>query len=120
MYGSYTEVSGGVSSDSYMALTGGVPEEIDLTKLHMDPGQLHTRVRNALYSNAAVTCGTSVSSASSGKSIIRYCANCFCSSFPIVYLSYFEVLNSSLIFLLTVYMLIVYAFYIKLPTLDLF
>lgn len=58
MYGSYTEVSGGISSDSYMALTGGVPEDIDLRKLNMEPDQLHTRVRNALYSNAAVTCGT--------------------------------------------------------------
>nr|XP_034308923.1 calpain-8-like [Crassostrea gigas]XP_034308924.1 calpain-8-like [Crassostrea gigas]XP_034308925.1 calpain-8-like [Crassostrea gigas] len=58
MYGSYTEVSGGVSSDSYMALTGGVPEDFDLKKLDMEPNQLHTRVRNALYSNAAVTCGT--------------------------------------------------------------
>lgn len=70
MYGSYTEVSGGVSSDSYMALTGGVPEDFDLRKLDMEPDQLHTRVRNALYSNAAVTCGTPVSPAPLGKSII--------------------------------------------------
>lgn len=69
MYGSYTEVSGGASSDSYMALTGGVPEEIDLKKLDMEPDQLHTRVGNALYSNAAVTCGTPVSPVL-GKSII--------------------------------------------------
>lgn len=70
MYGSYTEVSGGASSDSYMALTGGVPEDIDLKKLDMEPDQLHTRVRNAIYSNAAVTCGTPVSPAPLGKSII--------------------------------------------------
>uniref|UniRef100_A0A8W8MAY6 Calpain catalytic domain-containing protein n=1 Tax=Magallana gigas TaxID=29159 RepID=A0A8W8MAY6_MAGGI len=56
MYGSYTDVSGGMASDSYMALTGGVPEDINLRELNMEPDQLHTRVRNALSSGAAVTC----------------------------------------------------------------
>ncbi|XP_062574452.1 calpain-A-like [Saccostrea cucullata] len=56
MYGSYPEVSGGTAADSYMALTGGIPEDIDLKKMSMDPDQLHTRVRNALSSGAAITC----------------------------------------------------------------
>ncbi|XP_078321159.1 calpain-9-like [Crassostrea virginica] len=56
LYGSYTDVSGGMASDSYMALTGGVPEDINLKELTMEPDQLHTRVRNALSSGAAVTC----------------------------------------------------------------
>ncbi|XP_048755739.2 calpain-9-like [Ostrea edulis] len=56
MYGSYTDVSGGMAADSYMALTGGVSEDIDLRKMTMEPPQLHTRVRNALFSGAAVTC----------------------------------------------------------------
>ncbi|XP_022303003.2 calpain-1 catalytic subunit-like isoform X1 [Crassostrea virginica] len=59
LYGSYTEVSGGSASDSYMALTGGVPEDINLKELTIEPEQLHTRVRNALSSGAAVTCSTS-------------------------------------------------------------
>lgn len=61
MYGSYTDVSGGMASDSYMALTGGVPEDINLRELNMEPDQLHTRVRNALSSGAAVTCSVPVS-----------------------------------------------------------
>lgn len=61
MYGSYTDVSGGMAADSYMALTGGVSEDIDLRKMTMEPPQLHTRVRNALFSGAAVTCSVPVS-----------------------------------------------------------
>ena len=60
LYGSYTDVSGGMASDSYMALTGGVPEDINLKELTMEPEQLHTRVRNALSSGAAVTCSVPV------------------------------------------------------------
>ncbi|XP_061185731.1 calpain clp-1-like [Saccostrea echinata] len=56
MYGSYTDVSGGMAADSYMALTGGVPEDINLKKMTMEPEQLHSRVRHALSSGAAVTC----------------------------------------------------------------
>ncbi|XP_061185730.1 calpain-A-like [Saccostrea echinata] len=56
MHGSFPEVSGGTAADSYMALTGGIPEDIVLEKMSMDPTQLHTRVRNALSSGAAITC----------------------------------------------------------------
>lgn len=96
MYGSYTEVSGGVSSDSYMALTGGVSEDIDLRELNMGPDQLHKRVKNALSSGAAVTCGTPVSFAL-GKSLLCYCVNSYCPSFTSIVLihSFLQIISIS-------------------------
>ncbi|XP_060076489.1 calpain-5-like [Ylistrum balloti] len=55
-YGSYEDVTGGQSAASFVALTSGVPEEIDLRSGEVTPNEVFVRVTNAHRSGAMVAC----------------------------------------------------------------
>ncbi|XP_071102037.1 calpain-1 catalytic subunit-like [Haliotis cracherodii] len=58
MYGSYCVVSGGgLPSEAYLALTGGVAETVLLTGYTSSPHSLFQRLDKALKTGAMVTCG---------------------------------------------------------------
>ncbi|VDI35633.1 calpain, invertebrate [Mytilus galloprovincialis] len=47
LYGSYVEITEGLTADSYLNLTGGVAERIDFTEKKMSPKRLFQRLYNA-------------------------------------------------------------------------
>ncbi|XP_069110491.1 calpain-2 catalytic subunit-like isoform X2 [Argopecten irradians] len=55
-YGSYEAVTGGLTADSFIALTAGVPEMIDIQKKDVSARALFNRITNALRSGAMVAC----------------------------------------------------------------
>ncbi|XP_021367799.1 calpain-1 catalytic subunit-like [Mizuhopecten yessoensis] len=55
-YGSYEAVTGGLTADSFIALTAGVPEMIDIAKGQTSGDSLFNRIANALRSGAMVAC----------------------------------------------------------------
>ncbi|XP_033762963.1 calpain-2 catalytic subunit-like isoform X2 [Pecten maximus] len=55
-YGSYEAVTGGLTADSFIALTAGVPEMIDIQKGKTCGPVLFKRIRNAISSGAMVAC----------------------------------------------------------------
>ena len=64
LYGNYDSIIGGLVSDSYINLTGGVAEMINFDDLHksgMTEDQLFERLKNALSSGAVACCDVPVS-----------------------------------------------------------
>lgn len=55
-YGSYEAITGGQSAASYVALTSGVPEEVDFTSGEVSPDEIFYRLTNAHRSGAMVAC----------------------------------------------------------------
>ncbi|XP_033761572.1 calpain-5-like, partial [Pecten maximus] len=55
-YGSYEAITGGQSAASFVALTSGVPEEVDLTTGEVTPYEIYVRLTNAHRSGAMVAC----------------------------------------------------------------
>ncbi|OWF55497.1 Calpain-B [Mizuhopecten yessoensis] len=55
-YGSYEAVTGGQSAASFVALTSGVPEEVDLKSGEVTADELFVRMTNAHRSGAMVAC----------------------------------------------------------------
>ena len=58
-HGGYTQIYGGWAGNSFIALTGGVAERVDMDDIK--PPQLFKRVKNALKSGSVIACSVPVS-----------------------------------------------------------
>ncbi|KAJ8314394.1 hypothetical protein KUTeg_008955 [Tegillarca granosa] len=56
LHGSYAAVTGGLAADAYIALTGGVAEQIDFDKMQISAAELFRRIDIASKSGALMTC----------------------------------------------------------------
>ncbi|XP_067650499.1 calpain-A-like isoform X1 [Haliotis asinina] len=60
-HGSYTMIRGGLSSDAYLLLTGGISERIDFLRNNsrLAPAELYSRIKTSLSNGGLLTCGVS-------------------------------------------------------------
>ena len=62
LYGSYKALEGGLTIESAVDFTGGIPEMIDIANLSMDKETLFYEMRKAYKNKAFMSCSLSVSS----------------------------------------------------------
>ena len=61
LYGSYKALEGGLTIESAVDFTGGIPEMIDISNLQMRPEKLFDLMRKADSNDAFMSCSLSVS-----------------------------------------------------------
>lgn len=60
-WGGYSNIEYGYIHDTYLSLTGGVYEAINLERTRMKPGDIYYRIKRAIAQGAQVGCAVSVS-----------------------------------------------------------